>query len=342
MGEQPKIPEERLHACLHDRYDLNPVTIAFLPRGHDYHAGVYRVTGAQGTPYLLKVTSRSLYEPSCLVPGHLSDQGISAVVAPVPTTSGALWTTLADWIAIVYPFIDGDTSLTGMTNAQWRETGTVFKQIHQVPLPPGRFHSLRKETFDPAGYVRWVRDFETQHLPAAHHGPGSERALHTTWVAHQATIHRAVIILEKLAVGLQPRALPYVICHADLHAANLLRDHAGHVFVIDWDEVMLAPKERDFIFLREPQTDAFWEGYGQQAIDWLALTYYRWERIVQDFIENARDVCLRDDVAEATKADLVRRFDADLDEHGEHFTAAYAAAAHLPADLTAHIRKNSC
>jgi hypothetical protein len=27
----------------------------------------------------------------------------------------------------------------------------------------------------------------------------------------------------------------------DLHPRNLIRDHAGKVFVIDWDEVMLAP-----------------------------------------------------------------------------------------------------
>ena len=39
--------------------------------------------------------------------------------------------------------------------------------------------------------------------------------------------------------------------------ANLIRDRAGNVFVIDWDEVMLAPKERDFIFIREPQAAAY-------------------------------------------------------------------------------------
>ncbi|MFL5586603.1 MAG: phosphotransferase family protein [Ktedonobacteraceae bacterium] len=40
--------------------------------------------------------------------------------------------------------------------------------------------------------------------------------------------------LEKLAEVLKARPFPFVICHADLHAANLLRDRHGHVFVIDW------------------------------------------------------------------------------------------------------------
>src|SRR5437867_1047049 len=110
MREQPKIPEERLRACLRDQYDLYPITLEFLPRGKDYHAGVYRAVSEQETSYLLKVTSRSLYEPSCLVPGYLSNQGITSVVAPIPTKSNALWTKLADWTVIVYPWISGDTS----------------------------------------------------------------------------------------------------------------------------------------------------------------------------------------------------------------------------------------
>ena len=68
MREQLKIPEERLRACLQDQYDLIPVTLEFLPLGLDYNAGVYRVVSEQGTVSLLKVTSRPLYEPQCLVP----------------------------------------------------------------------------------------------------------------------------------------------------------------------------------------------------------------------------------------------------------------------------------
>src|SRR5437660_4965665 len=75
MREQPKIPEEQLRACFQDQYDLYPVTLEFLPLGLDYNAGVYRVVSEQGTAYLLKVTSRPLYEPRCLVPRYLYDQG---------------------------------------------------------------------------------------------------------------------------------------------------------------------------------------------------------------------------------------------------------------------------
>jgi spectinomycin phosphotransferase len=341
MREQPKMPEERLRACFQDQYDLIPVTLEFLPLGLDYNAGVYRVVSEQGTASLLKVTSRPLYEPQCLVPRFLNDQGITSLVAPVPTRSGALWSHLEEWSVIVYPFIDGETSWTGMTDEQWKEVGTIFQQIHQVRLPPEGFESLRKETSDPTKYVRWIRTFETQHARALGGASASQRALRSCWMAHQSTIHTVVTSLERLAGVLQSRTLPYVICHADLHPANLLRDHAGHVFVIDWDEVMLAPKARDFLFVNEssvdsealPGTLAFFQGYGQTDIDWIALIYYRYERVVQDLIACAQEVFFRDDLGEGTKADSVQLFQAILAEGGE-IDAASQASAHLPSDLT--------
>ena len=146
--------------------------------------------------------------------------------------------------------------------------------------------------------------------------------------------------LEKLAAVLKVRPFPSVICHADLHAANLLRDQAGHVFIIDWDEVMLAPKERDFIFVRKPHAEAFWEGYEPKEIDWTVLTYYRWERVVQDLIEYAGQVCFRDDWTEDTRADLAQSFHQNLAD-GSNLRAAYAAADHLPSDLTDLIPKST-
>jgi len=100
---------------------------------------------------------------------------------------------------------------------------------------------------------------------------------------------------------------------------------------------MLAPKERDFLFVKEssadsealPGTPAFWEGYGQTNIDWIALTYYRYERVVQDLIACAQEVFFRDDLGEETKADSVQLFQTILAEGGEIDTASQASA-HLP------------
>ncbi|HET9110231.1 MAG TPA: aminoglycoside phosphotransferase family protein [Ktedonobacterales bacterium] len=341
MREPPNIPVELLRACLRERYDLEAIALEFLPRGYDYRAGVYRVMDDRGAVYLLKVTSRPLYEPGCLVPRYLRDLGITAVVAPLPTKSGAVWATLSEWTVIIYPFLEGDTSLAGMTDEQWKETGSVFRKIHQAPLPPGGFPSLRKESFDPSEYVRWVHVFEVDQQRAQRSGSDAARALRDAWMTHRSKIEIAATSLEQLAAALRSRALRYVICHADVHAANLLRDPASHVFALDWDEVMLAPKERDFIFIREPYAQSFWEGYGVRAsdeIDWMALTYFRWERVIQDLIEEAQQALFRSDVSEEARLTAAQRFAATF-APGGNLDAVYAAAAHLPRDLGAPRRQ---
>ena len=329
MREQPNIPEERLRAYLQDQYDLVPVVLEFLPLGLDYDAGVYQVVSEQDRAYVLKATTRQLYEPSCLVPAYLRDQGITSIVAPIPTTSGALWTTLGDWTVILYPWISGECSLTGMTNAQWKEVGSIFQRIHQVRLPASGFESLRKERFDSTEYARWIDTFEAQHLQEQSDASASQRALRSSWKAHQSTIHTAVATLEKLAETFQSRAFPYVICHADLHARNLIRDLSSQVFVIDWDEVMLAPKERDFIFLRKPHAEAFFQGYANAEIDWSLLTYYLWERVVQDLIYLAHNVCFRDDWAEETRAQVAQTFHESLGPGASNLRAAREASAYV-------------
>jgi len=37
--------------------------------------------------------------------------------------------------------------------------------------------------------------------------------------------------------------------HADIHPANLLLTSREKLFVIDWDQLVFAPKEQDFMFV---------------------------------------------------------------------------------------------
>lgn len=333
MREPPPIPEDSLRDCLRDQYGLGLPTIEFLPVGLDSRAGVYRVTPTAREPLLVKVKSGQLYEPGCLVPAWLREQGISEVVAPLPSTSHALWASVAEWTVIAYPYIEGDTSWRGMTDAQWVSVGETFRRIHTLSLPASDFPSLRRETFGTSEYARAIRDFEAHHAAAPHPASATERELHTAWLIHQPTIHTIIARMEQLAPMLQQGRLPYIICHADLHPANILRSPDGAVHVIDWDEVMLAPKERDFLFVGDPPDDGgepapFFQGYGDVEVDWAALTYYRYERVLQDLLASVDEVCFRDDLSDESKADSVELFNDVLSEGG--IASALAAAAHLP------------
>lgn len=351
MREKISISEDTLRVCVREQYAITVVSLEFLPLGLDTRAGVYRAVSEQGISYFLKAKSGAFYPPSCLVPDYLRAQGIAAVVAPLHTKSDVLWTQVEQyreagesgkWTVIMYPFIKGDTGKKrGMTDENWREVGRIFKQIHQVVLPHGGFSSLREEAFDSGGYADWIRAFEVNQLQQPGDTGGSEvkRALRSYWLAHQSAIHTMMTAMEALAGVLRERAGPYVICHADLHSNNMLLDHHGRLHIIDWDDVMLAPKERDFIFVRGIQANdaalqassPFFQGYGgygQTEIDWNALAYYLCERVITDVIASADEVFFRDDLGKESKADAARLFN-DIFAKGDTASVALASLARL-------------
>jgi spectinomycin phosphotransferase len=340
MKHKQQVPVEQLEASLSEAYDLHDVTLDFLPLGLDSNAGVYRVEDRQGDRYLLKVKSGPLYMPGCLVPRYLHDQGITAVVAPIPTSGQSLWAPLANWSLIVYPFLDGDTNWIGMSSEQWFEVGSVFRRIHQIALPTGGFAGMRRETFDPSGYARWIETVESRHLPTAGEADASVDALRALWVKERPRTHDLLAALTRLGATKQGQNPLYGICHADLHPANLLRDPQGFTHVIDWDDVMLAPKERDLIFVKTSSDDpdflpglpSYFDGYGEMEIDWIALSYFRYERVIQEWMAAVDDVFIRKDLEEDARADAVELLEAVLSAGGE-FDAAVAAASHLPPDL---------
>jgi spectinomycin phosphotransferase len=65
------------------------------------------------------------------------------------------------------------------------------------------------------------------------------------------------------------------------------------------------------------------------------LTYYRYERVVQDLIEDAHQIVFREDLSEDAKAEAARAFRASLE--GRNFVAAQVAAAYIPDDLTVQV-----
>ena len=139
--------------------------------------------------------------------------------------------------------------------------------------------------------------------------------------------------MEELGRTLRERKRTLLVCHADLHPGNMIRNDAGEVYVVDWDEVMLGVKERDFLFVRgfldsSVENIPFFQGYGPTAIDWPAFTYYMWERVIQDLIACTQVALFRDDLEEQTKIEAVDLFEAVLQDNDE-YGMAKSAEAHM-------------
>jgi spectinomycin phosphotransferase len=313
MREDPGLDVDRIHACLGAHFGLRVVSVAFLPLGHDPNAAAYEVVSRDGTAYFLKVRFGPVHEPGLLVPRALNDLGIPKVLAPLPTRSSGLWCPLGGYpgySAVLYPFVRGESAMVaGLSDDQWREFGSTLRAVHASRLDEGLRGRLPVEDFSlpSAATVRRIlalmdgADFE-----------GAAARLAAFLRGRAGQVRRMLARAEALGSSLRTKTFEYVLCHADIHAANVLVGDDGRIRLIDWDGPLVAPRERDLLFVVgskiaravEPREEAlFFEGYGRVEIDPEALVYYRYERIIEDVGEFGKSVLLDPRLGERTRAE---------------------------------------
>ncbi len=316
MRERPAdLDDGTLSKGLFIDYGLEVSALTFLPLGHDASAFVYRAVATHGE-YFVKVRTSITNEAALLVPHHLAAQGIGQVVAPLATVSGTLWARVDHYAVIVYPYISERTGMMdGMSDRQWVESGAVMRQVHDARVPADLSRVLRIEGFKPDGSdaLRRLDGYLDDHSFAE----TGQATIATMWHAKRDTILRLLGTAEAMGrrLALAPPLL--VLCHADIHTNNVLVLGDEHVWLTDWDETMLAPRERDLMFViegigpgfvDERRTRLFFDGYGVIDIDRFALTYYRYAWAIADIASYGDQVFLRPDLGRIDFEEAVASF----------------------------------
>jgi len=311
MREPPRIAEATITAALRAHYGMSVAALTFLPLGADSAAGVYRVQAADGAAYFLKVRTDPGSATGLVVPHYLHGRGLPHIVAPLPTNTQALWITADGFALILYPFIDGRVAVeAGLSAEHWTALGALMRQIHTTTLPLELSRMIRRETYVPGQrdvIARLDAAFGTQDFadPLA-------RELAAFWRTRHGEIHTLAARADTLGRRLQQASAPLVLCHADLHTWNVIVDTNRRMWLGDWDETTLAPKERDLMFvvggighgLVSPyETACFLRGYGEAAIDPCALAYYRYAWALQDIAAYGEQAVLRPDLEPETRRD---------------------------------------
>ncbi len=346
MLDKPSINDETLIAVVRERYGLPVAALEFLPLGHDSNAGVYRVQASDGATYFAKVKKGAFDEASVAIPRYLKDHGLRHAVAPLPMLSGELWTCVDDYTLLLYPYIDGQTGMAvGLTDEQWVEYGAALKQLHSTPIPDDLLALVPRETFVPQPKLCGIVKQLLATIEDREYADPHQNALAVFWNERRAEIRHIVDRAETLGRALQAIAPAFALCHADIHTNNILIDADGQLAIVDWDQPILAPRERDLMFVvdtpigglnAEPrQEQLFFLGYGPTELDWLALAYYRYEWAIEDMGGFGEVVFLRDDASEETKAQETY-YSKLLFQPGYIVDAAYASEQHLPPALQAN------
>jgi len=302
MLEKPDISDALIISRLQEEYGLPFATLTFLPIGADLRTAVYRVLAEDGTVYFLKLR-RKFNDVIVRVPLFLKASGVQEIIVPYESTSGQRWVDFGEYKIILYPFIEGQDGFEKELTDQHRRTlGAAFRKIHSAQIPLELKENIRKETFSP----EWrddMKSYQAQVEKKVFTEPTAGK-LAGFMKSKQSEITRLIERSEQIASKLQFKPAELVLCHTDIHGGNILISDTGELYIVDWDDPILAPKERDLMFIgggideiwKTAREEAvFYEGYGKTEINLSALAYYRYERVIEDLVVICEQLLLTDE-----------------------------------------------
>jgi spectinomycin phosphotransferase len=302
MLEKPAIADELIISHLHKHFGLHVKELAFLPLGADMGTVVYRVVADNGMTYFLKLR-KGFNEIIVTVPLFLKSQGVEEIIIPFETVSKQYWVDFGEYKMILYPFIEGQDGFDReLTNEHRRILGAALKAIHSAQVPPELRKLIPQETFSP----QWrenLKSFQSLVENKTFDDPTATK-LAEFMKSKSSEIDQLVERTEELASDIKSRSLERVLCHTDVHGGNILIGNDDKLYIVDWDDIMLAPKERDLMFIgggidniwKTKQEEAvFYESYGKTEINLSALAYYRYARIIEDLAVICEQLLLSDE-----------------------------------------------
>lgn len=286
--------------CLKTYYGVTVATLAFLPIGADAHASIYKAQTSNQVSYFIKLKLGHNHDVSVEIVELLQRTGIQQIISPIKTIHGKSTQPIENFTLIVYPFIEGQDGFSrSLTDDQWIKLGKALKQIHEIEVPSSTQKSIRRETYSP----KWRNALRSIYPHIESNPITDETGLKLQKFMKQTMpdIRRLVDRAEQLAKKLQSHSPKFVLCHSDIHGGNVLIRDASDIYIVDWDEPIMAPKERDLMFIgggvgnvwNKPfEEKLFYKGYGETEIDSTTLAYYRYERIIEDIAIYSQELLL--------------------------------------------------
>ncbi|KTD55686.1 spectinomycin phosphotransferase [Legionella santicrucis] len=295
------IQDQQLIALLNNHYGFDIHRIQLILGGADMNAFGYKAD-SESSSYFVKLKYGHHDEINLSIIRLLHDAGIKEIIFPIHTLETQLFQQLDYFKIIVYPFIHAPNGFTqNLTEKQWKQLGKVLRQIHETSVPTPIQQQLRKEMYS----TKWremVRSFYSK-TEFDNSDDKITADFKSFFNQNIDSIQQLVNASEKLSKKIKPGLDNYVLCHSDIHAGNILVVNEEFIYIIDWDEPILAPKERDLMFIgagvgnvwnKPSEIHYFYEGYGETKVDKTILSYYRYERIVEDMAVYGQDLLSRE------------------------------------------------
>lgn len=266
--------------------------------GADSDAHLWRGVSPRGDSYAVKLSGGGT-AAGLLVSAELVRNGVPGVPPPLRTLDGRLWSARDGRRLSLVPWVSDERAYDGGTTAaHWKAFGELLAGLHWTPITDELARVLPRETHTHEKQAALTRALDQRLRGVTERDDALAQTVAREWLAADLV---STVLEPADALAAQLRRLgqmPYVICHADPHLGNLLLGKEGEVWLIDWDDVILAPRERDLMFViggvfghpSHEQLRWFFDGYGEVRVDPARLAYYRCVRALEDVADFAAEV----------------------------------------------------
>ncbi len=300
LEKQKTISNQRIINCLITDYGIEVTTLTFLPLGADLNVSLYKAQAVDRSCYFVKVKHGHHHDISVAIAKLLHEAGIQQIIPPIKTTHGQPIHYIDDCTLIVYPFIDGQNGFSSnLTDDQWVILGKALRQIHEIEVPSSIQNQVRRETYSPQ-WREIVKQLFT-HIEVKLIDDEIAMKLIRFMKENTKAIFRLVDRAHELGQKIKSQPTKFVLCHSDIHGGNVLIHGNNLIYIVDWDDPIMAPKERDLMFIgggvanvwnKPREEEFFYKGYGATEVNVAMRAYYRHERIVEDIAVYGQELLL--------------------------------------------------
>ncbi|SCL27921.1 spectinomycin phosphotransferase [Micromonospora rhizosphaerae] len=303
--------DDRLAGWVADDFGLTLASAVPVGYGADAAAELWRATTMDGGDYAVKLSGGGT-AAGLVVTAELARQGLPGVVAPLATRDGQVCGVREGRRLSVVPWASDERAIAGgMRSAHWRAYGEVLAATHGVTVTD-ELAALPREDHTHAAIGAATREMDRRLRTVGGSADRWTRDVAVRWREAADDVATLLDRVDRLGAELRDRPADLVVCHGDPHLGNLLLGPEGRVWLIDWDDAVLAPRERDLMFVvggvlafapvTAAQQAAFFEGYGSMELEPLRLAYHLGVRALDDISSWAGDVA----DADRPEADRVR------------------------------------
>jgi len=273
-------------------YGISVSSIEKLNIGFDQNTKVYKLYSRSSDEYFLKIRFGVFNESSLTVPLWINNNiKPKNIIDPVKTISKKNFIKLTSLYIILYPFIHGQSGWDkALTNSQFIDLGKFLYNLHSIELPNEYIKLMPIEKYD-SKFRENVKNILSN---TNNNNDPLVIDFFNELYKKKDTIAKIVNEIEMLLCHEKKEPFKYCLCHGDIHAGNVLINEKSF-FVIDWDTIILAPKEKDLMFIgggignkwnKQEEIECFYTGYGKNVeINKNLVKYFRYERIMQDIFE---------------------------------------------------------